>query len=978
VEPGRLGKEAVREDRQRLSVQVARQGERLPPGFTLVAAPTAMWGEVPEDLLPSWPVPASGKLSIPLDPARSWRLRLVGPNQGTWWWESPAGTRAATLAPAAAADRAITILDGEGQPLSGAGLTVLSGAPGRGKAPVLAQYRSDDRGRIGLRSLPDVEDLTLIVGERRHAPMAQTARAASLPAQIRLEPGASVRGQFVDAKGLPVAGVRLSAEAWISERVPATSRRQAESDAGGRWTIGPLPRGKVALTAQARRFAVLRTQLELAGGDLDLGKVQLQPGLALPLVVVDDAGQPVAAARVTGGPGLEATTDGRGRAVLEGASGAEPIALEAKADGHLPAKTDVAPPFPEPLRIAMRRAFRVTGRFVDPQGVPVSEGTVRVETGNSYRDAALLPGGRFELDLKPSTPAHLALRSALTQELRVGVEAGAPGEIRDLGDLRAPAGVVVHGRIVRGTDGTPVAGARVWTPRPSEQGEVVAWVHRDFVEARSGADGSFQASGLPARPLLLRIDAPGLARRHLPIQPEPDASQIDAGEIALSEGASLTISADAESAAGAVARVDLRNQWLEPDMLTATVVDGKAVVRHVPPGPATVTVLQGRELLCEEALQIAETAGEVEVDCRGASMRVAGTVQVGGRPAGAGLLMWLPQGSATPPALIMNLATPAGLRQQHAFGAGRPQVDVAVDAEGSFATDELRPGAWEVVWVPSAGSLTDPQRVELPRAKEHRLTLSFRGRSLAGVVVDSDERPVEGARVRDLGSDALAFSGADGSFVLAGLAPGAHQLHARLGERTSRIVRAVLEPGREPEPVTLTLDERPEDRIEVLVVGGGGEPAAGAFVFLEEEGRGSRILTADFQGRATAMLQPPYPAQVRAAAVAGGQWALGAWRALEEAKEGLMTLSLGQTGSVLITSQEEQGAPEIRSADGWDLAALLTRIGARPLVAPDLPLEIHGLPEGTYNIGLRDRRSSVVVRGGDRAEIEFRQGAVTE
>jgi hypothetical protein len=54
---------------------------------------------------------------------------------------------------------------------------------------------------------------------------------------------------------------------------------------------------------------------------------------------------------------------------------------------------------------------------------------------------------------------------------------------------------------------------------------------------------------------------------------------------------------------------------------------------------------------------------------------------------------------------------------------------------------------------------------------------------------------------------------------------------------------------------------------------------AGAFVFLEEAGKGQRFLVADGAGIATATLEPTLPAQVRAAALAGGSWALAAGRA---------------------------------------------------------------------------------------------------
>ncbi len=77
----------------------------------------------------------------------------------------------------------------------------------------------------------------------------------------------------------------------------------------------------------------------------------------------------------------------------------------------------------------------------------------------------------------------------------------------------------MSGRLVSARDGEAVAGARVWMPRPSEEGALLAWVDRDILQGVSGVDGRFRLSGLPESPLMLRIDAAGFARTHLPVTP---------------------------------------------------------------------------------------------------------------------------------------------------------------------------------------------------------------------------------------------------------------------------------------------------------------------------------------------------------------------------------------------------------------------------------------------------------------------------
>ncbi len=969
IDAADFGKEPPPEDRGRLKVRIASTSasQRLPPGLRLLAAPAEMWGQVPEHLLPAWPVPEQGRLAIPRDSRRPWRLRLLGGEHGSWWSDVAAGRPAATLVPIAAGDRVLGIVGTDREALPGAALTLLSKAGNN--AGVLAQYRCDEGGEIRVRSLPDAAEVTLIATEARHAPAALSARPSCWPQRLRLLPGGTVRGRFVDPEGVPVPDVEVRADAWLSDRTTATASRRSTSDESGRWSLATLPHGTVGLAATAPGFAPFQTRIEIAGEPVDLGSIELMPGGLLPVLVVDDAGSPVPGATLEVKPGLRVSADSRGKARLVDVPADRTFEVAARADGHLSAEKTITPPLPEALRLTLQRAFLVEGRFVDQEGIAVASGNVRIEVGHRYRDDALGAGGRFALDLEPAREARLVLSSAATRELAVSVEPGAGGETRDLGDLRAPPGVRLRGRLLRADDASPVAGARIWVPRPSPQGDVVAWAQRDLIATTSRTDGSFELNGLPRVPMLLRVEAAGLGRIHLSI--EPDAWQVDLGEKYMSQGARVRVLID-EEAEGAQARVDLRNAWLELDMLTATVTeDGQAVVPYVPAGSATVTVLHGRELLCEERIEVAEGEDAIDVDCQAAEMLVSGMVTAGGEPAGPGQLHWQPADTAQVPALIMARQTALGVRQDQTFGAGRPQVDVEVDAGGAFRTNRLRPGKWAVTWLPAAGSMTAPETVELPAAATHDVQLAFGGMSLSGVVIGEDDSPVTGARVRvmETGDAAFTFSRSDGSFSLVGLEPGRHQVHARFGELNSQVVEALIEPGREPEPVVLVLAENALEKVEILVLAGDERPASAAFVFLERDDGRVRMVTTDLDGRAAVELRPPAPRGLRLAGVSDGRWALGSWLSLETASDGV-TLTLKDTGAIRIASREQQGAATIFSADGWDVSWLLTRIGARPWLSPDLPLVIRGIPEGRYTLALGDFSSEIAVRHGDVTDVE--------
>ena len=893
-----------------------------------------------------------------------WRLRLLGPRHGSWWQDIPAGGKEAVLTAQRAERNELVLLDSEDEVLSRATLTVLSAAFERSE--VLAQLRADERGRILLEGLPDIAKLSWVANEPDHAPATMTVFPSSLPAQWVLRPGGKIHGRFVDASGVPIPGIAVRADGWI-EGSSATVARSSVSDSEGEWALLRLPHGKVGLATVSSDVAPFQTVVEVGSTPADLGSIRLEPSVAIRVLVSDDEGTPVKSASLAAGPGVEATTDQRGAALLEGASATQLLRIVARAEGHLVTEVALTPPFEKEQRLVLRRAFVAQGQFVDSAGIPVQSGFVRAETGRRYKDHELQPGGRFTLDLAPATSVRLTLRSPLTQELVVSVKPGLGGERRDLGELRAPTGVQVSGRLVRASDASPVVGARLWAPRPSEQGELVAWAQGDLLEARSQADGSFDLPSLPRRPVLLRFEASGLARLHVAIDPEPDRERIDLGELIMSAGAEVRILAEKE---GAEARVDLRNDWLELDMLTARVADGEAVLPHVPHGPATITVLQDRELICEQQVHVGERDDSVEVDCQRQGMRVSGTVTTGGELAGPGMLSWLPEEAGRVPGIILNRQTPLGARQQRSFGAGRSQVDVEVDASGYFETDRLRPGAWGVIWIAETEGPTAPEAIELAEAEEHDLSLEFNPLGLSGLVVDRDQQPVAGARVRDLASDAVAISRSDGRFRLIGLDPGAHQIHAHHGPQSSAVVDAVVEPERETAPLILELAERADERIEIVVEGRSGEGVPGALVFFESDDHEGRILTTDDRGRAVASLRPPLPGWIRAAQVSDGRWTFGSWVDTEQAADGVV-LSAQETGSVRIASQELQGVPVIRSEDGWDLSWLLTRIGSRPRVSPELPLEIRGLPTGRYTVELGDFQTALAIRRGDLASVEI-------
>jgi hypothetical protein len=159
-----------------LSVRVER-GRSRDKHFVVIAAPTRMWEEVPEEILPSATVDLTTKASaivrFPIDPKLTWRFRLIGVGSGSWWVDVPPAQQAARVAPVEAIDRAIEIHDEEGRGIAGVRLSLLDEGAERGDFRKLADFRSDNKGRITVRSLPDSSSLTLMLAAVDRAPHAR-------------------------------------------------------------------------------------------------------------------------------------------------------------------------------------------------------------------------------------------------------------------------------------------------------------------------------------------------------------------------------------------------------------------------------------------------------------------------------------------------------------------------------------------------------------------------------------------------------------------------------------------------------------------------------------------------------------------------------------------------------------------------------------------------------------------------------------
>jgi len=942
---------------KRLAIRVdARPAVRS--SGAVIAAPLRMWSEVPEPLLPVWRTDASGIAAAPTAPDVRWRVRFRAPGSGTWW-TNVRGT-AATLRPIGAKAMNVVVTDEKGKPLPDAVVTIRQTSDGRSEPLLLAILRSDEHGTITLDAIPDVEPVALVAAHEGFAPASVAGRIPDLAPALALDRGITLGGRFVDAAAKPIAGVQIRAAAWIGANTAALFERSATAAADGTWSIEHLPKGRIALTAHKDGYGDYHADERLDRASI-LGTITLERGLSARIRAVDDLRRPVSGATVASGATRLGTTDKNGVLVIN-SLGQSTVRINVTRPAYTMATATLEPPFPRETLVTLPRAFHLHASVVDDNATPLSGGVLKVASGDSETVRRFVDG-TLDFDVQPDQPLRLTVSAANCQPAEIAVDAGRAGETRQLPDIVLQRGLVVTGRVVSTIDGRGVAGARIWVPRRARQGSIYAWAHGDVAETRSDADGAFELSGIPEQPAVLRVDAPGHARAYVSISPQASPTT-DAGTIAVDPGTTVAVTAAAGND-GAVARVDMRGEWLDYDMISAPLHDHGATIRHVPPGHAIVSVVDGGTLLCQRELDVGSTPATV--DCGDRALHVTGIVTAGAAVARGGMLIWSAPSAPDVQSVVTTRIGAGGARQASAIGIGRPPIVAEVDEQGRFATDALQPGAWMVSWLPPAGGASAGKAVAIPDVEQYDVALSFAGGRIAGVVVDSSGAPVANAVVRDLDLKSVVRTGPDGAYAFVGMPSGPHRLLAQQGPRYSDETDVTLRDGEDLPPLTITVHEG--HRIDVAV-SANGAPAPGALVFVQTDDAQGMMTIASSDAAGVAHVDAPGAWQhARAAAFNAGRWSFGEWRARDDVVASGIALPFGDTGDLAVES--DKAIPPLRiTRDGWDVATLLSRVGLRRDPAAKEIL-VTGLPPGLYDVVAGGAMLEASVKASERAEVKL-------
>lgn len=937
-----------------LTVRVS--GPRGTEPIRLIAAPAAMWREVPEDFLPQWSVPSSGRLVLPRDSAADWRLRLIGPGTGSWWHDAAASVTEVSLSAVAAPDRSFQVLASDQVPVATARIEI--GPRAAGLAPVSRQAfrEADAAGSVTWPALPDRRAVVVALAPE-HPPLVVSGAVHELPEALVLSPGLTLSGRVLDAVGRPLPGATVAAGSYAPGEEPIAGVAQAVTDGEGTWRIAGLAAGDLAVVVEREGYARRQESLTVQAAGHDVGDWQLEAARRLELRTVSGLdGRPIAGASVFCAGLSLGRSNGSGTLHLNGLPDG-PLRARIEAEGHLDwiGTLAAADGFEE---VTLQPSHRVIGRLLDREGMAAAGGQARVETEGGFMVALLAADGTFALDLEPDRPARLELTSKEAQ-VSVEVPPGSAGEITDLGDLQASTGITLVGRLVRRIDAAPVAGAEVWAV--SAEDPLLAWARSDRRATTSDGEGHFRLTGLPAIPHTVHVDAPSMARRDLPVTPQPDTDEIDIGVVELDAGTVVRVLT--LEAAGATASIDLGGRWLEPEMLTAPVVGGRATLYRVPEGRYPLLVKRREAVLCETEVRVPPGPDEVEVECSVEDRRVRGVVWSGERPVEGGRLTWRRAGGESMPGVVLRRSGPLGLQRDDVLWGRRPDVVVEIGPEGEFSTDQVHAGTWRVTLHDSEGGVSEPQTVELAAGGEEReLQLRFAGAAITGRVIDAEGRPAAGAQVLDRAGGAFAFSGPGGDFRLPATPGQLARLEALRDAERSEVVE--VSPLDAAEPVTLVLGADDDQRITVRVVDADGIPIPGAIVFVDFAGRASSVATTGAVGEL--LVRTGTGTAFRAAAHAGGRWGFDGWRTADQTAE----IVLAEGGSLhLRTRQAAEIA--IDGPEGWELSHLLRRLG-RPLALPaDGELTIRGLPPGLYRIYTATESVFAEVAAGETERVEL-------
>lgn len=389
------------------------------------------------------------------------------------------------------------VLDARGAPVPGAKVEIYVAPEFRDRAygdlaEVLAALgptphrlgatQTGDDGRFHLRMAPEgAVQLVARAGGRGSV----VARGLDLSSGaegvvLRLEPGGSIPGAVVDAKGEAVAGASVVALAVAPAGSPETilhTGLAASSGPDGGFEIPGVGAGDYWLRIESPGAVTALVPARVPGPPV---RARLEGATKVRGVVVDgETGDPVPSATVvlsarfptygrTGrGPRMvpvRAETDGAGRFEVPGAPSDGPFELDVAAEGrgfrHLMLRRAPDTPIRVPLESGRRIRGRVVRETEDGATVGVPGVRLLVDGGGPPRELVSEEGGRIVLHGGPESAFTVRVDPRDPRWVGSAASASTAGYGRDGLRILVVAKGRVSGRVV-GPEGRPIAGAEV-------------------------------------------------------------------------------------------------------------------------------------------------------------------------------------------------------------------------------------------------------------------------------------------------------------------------------------------------------------------------------------------------------------------------------------------------------------------------------------------------------------------------------------
>jgi len=876
-----------------------------------------------------------------------------------------------------------------------------------------APARADADGRFALRAVPATASAYVYATVDADAMSADARLGTTEPfglapgetreVAVHARPTASVAVTVRDDAGqaLADAAVRLATTTGAFTGRALTARRGTTDATGVAHVHGAMTGGN-RVEIDAFGFTPLRATVTLAAGEQSL-QFQLTRGATIEGRIEDDAGQPVAGARIASTPSIEipvlgdvngmtrpetlapaaensrCRSDADGGFVLPGLEAGESFTLVVVRDGFAPKTESGVRAGARDVRVALQRQAKVLGRAIDAAaGTPLRAfeveavatmmmGMEQVLHRERLQDAA---DGRFALALSPGRAA-LRLDAPGFGCTTVPLQLDAGAQV-DLGDVAMHPSAFVAGRVVD-EQGAPVMGARVQVKRGGMMDNVMFTVMSGVVtdHATSDAEGRFRLDDVTPGRLRLRATHPDFATGESSrVEVAPGAACEDvvlvldhggsiAGRLLLAPGTRL---ADWDVYVG-----DLRGSGAP---LTAELgQDGSFRVENLAQGTYKVQAMNTRSFTA--AMQSTMGGENDRPNVSGLLANIMNKLVQAQCQVRSGETSTIELDATDLETGGCTLVVEVWIGDEHlahgfleARGAGDGGGRIATIEDGTAELSGLRAGAMTLQVRTGLGfaAVGEPQTITLePSEATARRTLRLPGGAMAGRVLDENSgEPIRGACVRARRSDTVAttaveigftLTDADGAFHFRGLAPGTYSVVAdeMLGaspDRTGGRIEGVPLGAGETR-TGLVLRARRGAQVSVTVRDAFGAPVRHAMVLLvDADGQPAATLPIAFtdgDGRAEQAGLPDgaVRAVVRAVGLAPG---ISELQAATAERELLLDVTLPTGTDVALRLEDADGA----LLTGATVAA---RLGTGPWLSGPL-LGASGGGDGELSLGV--------------------------